>query len=259
MAITAVNKIMNNLSGKFTAFAAALFLMLGFFAFADSASAQTKKKRTKKRVTQITPQPVTQSTLPVVVSEADQYSTQNQQLITGNTETPTVETETPAQTESETFEEKLARLNNRVRELEGSKQKTYEERQRRLLMNLDILTRAETRVESLRKQLFELVEKENTIKAKLETIEYDIRPEVIERQVAFAGSLRPEELRDARRKSLEAEKRSLTTLMLDLQATRTNLEQNIQRADLLVEKLRGVLEKDIDDALNEQINQPTDQ
>lgn len=239
------------------ALAAALFLMLGFFAFADSVSAQTKKKRTKKRVTQITPQPVTQSTLPVVVSEADQYTQQNQQLITGNTETPTVEQETPTQTDTdtETFEEKLARLNSRVRELEGSKQKAYEERQRRLLMNLDILTRAETRAESLRKQLYELIEKENSIKTKLETLEYDMRPEVIERQVAFAGSLRPEELREARRRNLEAEKRSLTTLLLDLQSTRTNLEQNVQRADQMVEKLRAVLEKDIDDALNEQTNQ----
>jgi CRISPR/Cas system CSM-associated protein Csm2 small subunit len=122
-------------------------------------------------------------------------------------------------------------------------------------MNLDILTKAETRAESLRKQLFELIEKENSYKTKLDTLEYDMRPEVIERQVAFAGSLRPEELREARRKNLEAEKRSLTSLLLDLQSTRTNLEQNVQRADQMVEKLRAVLEKDIDDALNEQTNE----
>lgn len=252
---------MKNLTGKITALAAALFLMLGFFVFADSVSAQTKKKRTKRQTTKQAPQPVPQSTLPVVISEADQYSNQNQQIITGNTEITPVESETQTQTETEpeTFEEKLTRLNNRVRELEGSKQKTYEERQRRLLMNLDILTRAETRAESLRKQLFELIEKENSIKTKLETLEYDMRPDVIERQVAFAGSLRPEELREARRKNLEAEKRNLTTLLLDLQATRINLEQNVQRADQMVEKLRAVLEKDIDDALNEQTKLSTDQ
>lgn len=254
---------MKNLTGKFTALAAALFLMLGFFVFADSASAQTKKKRTKKQTTKQTPQPVQQSTLPVVVSEAEQYSNQNQQLITGNTEVQTTETETSTQTElvpeNETLEEKLARLNTRVRELEGSKQKTYEERQKRLLMNLDILTKAETRAESLRKQLFELIEKENSMRAKLETLEYDMRPEVIERQVAFAGSLRPEELREARRKTLETEKRSLTTLLLDVERTRLSLEQNVQRADQMVEKLRAVLEKDIDDALNEQYNESNNQ
>ena len=251
---------MKNLTGKLTALAAALFLLLGIFVLADSASAQTKKKRTKRQTTKRTPQPVPQSTVPVVVSQADQYSDQNQQIITGNTEIQTpVETETPTQPETdnpnETVEEKLVRLNNRVRELEGSKQKAYEERQRRLLMNLDILTRAETRAESLRKQLFELIEKENAIRTKLETIEYDMRPDVIERQVAFAGSMRPEELRESRRKNLEAEKRNLTTLLSDLQTTRTNLELNVQRADQMVEKLRTVLEKDIDDALNEQTDQ----
>lgn len=247
---------MKNSTVKLTSCAAALFLMLGFFAFAEPADAQTRKKRTKRQTAKQTPQPVPQSTMPVVISRADQYSDQNQQLITGNTETQTaVETETPAQMETETVEEKLARLNSRVRELEGSKQKAYEERQRRLLMNLDILTRAETRAESLRKQLFELIEKENSIRTKLETLEYDLRPEVIERQVAFAGSLRPEELRDARKRNLEAEKRNLTTLLIDLQATRSSLEQNVQRADQMVEKLRNVLEKDIDDALNEQTDQ----
>jgi phosphoribosylanthranilate isomerase len=257
---------MKNLTGKFTAFAAALFLMLGFFVFADSADAQTRKKKKRKITRQTvkqTPQPVPQTTLPVVVSEAEQYSNQNQQLITGNTEIQPVQTETQTPTEivpeNETFEEKFARMNSRLNELEGSKRKSYEERQRRLLMNLDILTKAETRAESLRKQLFDLIEKENATKTKLETLEYDLRPDVIERQVAFAGSLRPEELREARRRTLEAEKRNLTTLLLDMERTRLSLEQNVQRADQMVERLRAVLEKDIDDALNEQTNESNNQ
>jgi len=252
-----VNKIMKNLTGKFTAISAALFLLLGFSVLADSANAQTRK-RTKKKTTSTVPRPVTQTTVPVVVSQADQYSNQNQQIITGNIETP-VETQPETRTQPETFDEKLDRISNRMKEmntrmksLESSKQNAYDEKQRRLLLNLDILTRAEQRAESLRKQLFELVEKENTLKTKLETIEYDSRPDVIERQVSFAGSLRPEELREAKRKNLEAEKRNLSTLLLDIQSTRLNLEQNVQKADQLVEKLRAVLEKDIDDALNEQ-------
>ena len=255
---------MKNLTGKFTAISAALFLLLGFSVFADSANAQTKK-RTKKKATSTVPKPVPQTTVPVVISQADQYSNQNQQIITGNIETP-VQPEPETQTQPESFDEKLDRISNRMKEmntrmksLESSKQNAYDEKQRRLLLNLDILTRAEQRAESLRKQLFELVEKENTMKTKLEMIEYDSRPDVIERQVSFAGSLRPEELREARRKNLEAEKRNLTTLLLDIQNTRLNLEQNVQKADQLVEKLRAVLEKDIDDALNEQPKEPTNE
>src|SRR5215213_7607410 len=68
-----VNKIMKNLTGKFTAISAALFLLLGFSVLADSANAQTRK-RTKKKTTSTVPRPVTQTTVPVVVSQADQYS-----------------------------------------------------------------------------------------------------------------------------------------------------------------------------------------
>jgi hypothetical protein len=252
---------MKNLTGKIYC-AAAFFLLLGLFGFADSTDAQTRK-RTKKKTTTTSsvPQPVPQSTLPVVVNQADQYQNQNQQIITGNTELP-VPTETPAQPES--FDEKLDRISNRMKEmntrmksLESSKQNAYDEKQRRLLLNLDILTRAEQRAESLRRQLFEVVEKENSLKTKLETIEYDSRPEMIERQVAFAGTLRPEELREAKRKNLEAEKRNLSTLLTTIQTTRESLEQNVQKADQMVEKLRAVLEKDIDDALNEQPKEQT--
>jgi hypothetical protein len=151
----------------------------------------------------------------------------------------------------------MKEMNTRMKSLESSKQNAYDEKQRRLLLNLDILTRAEQRAESLRKQLFELVEKENTLKTRLETIEYDSRPDVIERQVSFAGSLRPEELREARRKNLDAEKRNLSNLITDIQNTRISLEQNVLKADQLVEKLRAVLEKDIDDALNEQPKEQT--
>jgi len=251
---------MKNLTAKFTAMAV-VFLLLGFFILVNPANAQIKKKTTKKKATTSSiPKPVPQSTLPVVISQADQYQNQNQQLITGNIETPT---DTQVETEPVTFEEKLDKMttrmkemNTRVKTLESSKQNEYDEKQRRLLLNLDILTRAEQRAESLRKQLFELVEKENSIKLKLETIDYDIRPEMIERQVAFAGTLRPEELREMKKKNLEAEKRNLESLLVQIQTTKTNLEQNVQKADQMVEKLRAVLEKDIDDALNEQ---PKDQ
>ncbi|HVE58967.1 MAG TPA: hypothetical protein VNB22_19240 [Pyrinomonadaceae bacterium] len=250
---------MKNLTVKFTATAAAVFLLLGLFILAAPANAQTRKKKTTKKKTTTTstvPKPVSPSTLPVIVSQADQYSDQNRQIITGTVETPT---ENQVETEPETFDEKLSKMSTRMKEmstrvktLESSKQNEYDEKQRRLLLNLDILTRAEQRAESLRKQLFELVEKESSIKTKLETIDYDIRPEMIERQVAFAGTMRPEELREMKKKNLESEKRNLESLLIQIQSTKTNLEQNVQKADQLVEKLRAVLEKDIDDALSDQ-------
>src|SRR5215203_7114646 len=226
---------MKNLTGKFTAMAA--FLMLALLFTGNPAEAQTKKRATKKRATTsaTTTKPVPQQTLPTIISQADQYSQQNQQLITGTIEAPTNnETTTETEAQPETFDEKLDKISNRMKEmntrmktLEGSKQSAYDEKQRRLLLNLDILTRAEQRAESLRKQLFELVEKQNSIQLKLDTIDYDLRPEMIERTVSFTGSLRPEEIREAKKKSLEAEKRNFSNLLIDIQNTRVNLEQNV--------------------------------
>jgi hypothetical protein len=119
-----------------------------------------------------------------------------------------------------------------------------------LLTNLDILTKAEQRVESLRKQRFDLVEKENSIRSRIDQIDVDIRPESIEKNIALVGTLRPEELREARRKSLDAERRNLQSMLNEIIASRTSLENNLLRADALVEKLRVKLEKDIDNALS---------
>jgi hypothetical protein len=94
-----------------------------------------------------------------------------------------------------------------------------------------------------------MIEKENSVKTRLEQLEFEMRPEMIDRQIAFAGTLRPEELRDMRRKNLDIEKRNLQDLVTQIQSTRSSLELNVVKADQLVEKLRTKLEKDIDDAL----------
>ena len=137
----------------------------------------------------------------------------------------------------------------RIKGLEAMNKDDYDTKQKRLMLNLDILTRAESRAETLRKQLFDMIEKENTYKAKLDQIDVDIRPETIERSVAFAGTLRPEELRNMRRKSLDSEKANLQILIAEIQRTRSSLDQNVQKADIMVDKLRAKLEKEIDAAL----------
>ncbi len=212
------------------------------------AAGQTRKKK-KPAV-----QPVAQ---PTVVSQADLYRDQSRQIIEGTTEVvpqPTV-TPTPVPESSDEKLDRIAKglseLAERMKSVEADSKRDYDEKQKRLLMNLDILTRAEQRSESLRKQLFEIVERESTIKTRLEQMEFEMRPEMIDRQVAFAGTLRPEELRDMRRKNLEIEKKNLQDLLLQVQSTRSNLQLNVDKSDQLVEKLRLKLEKDIDAALEQ--------
>jgi hypothetical protein len=211
-------------------------LALAIVVFSIGVSAQTRKPKPKPLAT------------PPVLTGAEIISQ------AGDTDPQTQPVDQPAdrapQRPTGTNAQKIKDLNDRVGRLEADKKSGYDEKQRLLLLNLDILTRAEQRTESLRKQVFEMAEKENTIHTRLDQIEYDIRPEVIERNTnQIAGSLRPEEIRESRRKSLDGERRSLQSLLTQIQNTRAGLDAALARAEQMVDKLREKLEKDIDNAL----------
>ena len=121
--------------------------------------------------------------------------------------------------------------------------------QQRILLNLDVLSRAEQRAEVLRKQLIELVEKENSIKSRVIQIEEDMRPENVERATVMMGSTRAPEQRDARKRALESERNGLQSLLNQIYQSRNRLEGDVREADDLVVKLRQrvlpVIEKEI--------------
>ncbi|MFN0279562.1 MAG: hypothetical protein ACKVRN_13350 [Pyrinomonadaceae bacterium] len=212
--------------------AAFLSLVIGIFVYSTPAQGRRSK-----------PKPL--ATPPVVVTGAEIISQAGD--IVEPEPTPEEKPVKPATTSAG----RLKELNDRVRKLEDRKS-NYDDRQKRVLMNLDILTRAEQRTESLRKQLFDMIEKENSITNRLQQIDYDIRPEVIERSIQIAGSFRPEEIREARRKSLAAERTNLQSLLTQIQNTRAGLDSNLLKAEQMVEKLRARAEKDIEDSLQEE-------
>lgn len=221
--------------------AAFLILVIGTFGF--SISAQNPRGKAKPLAT-----PPQELSGAEIISQAGE-----------NAEPIQAPVEKPPAKAATTNAERMRDLNDRVKKLEAGQKNTYDENQKRMLMNLDILTRAEQRSDSLRKQLFDMIEKENTIKGRLEQIEYDIRPEIIERALLInGGSMRPEEIREGRRKSLAAERTNLQALLTQVQTTRTNLEASLLKADQMVEKLRARAEKDIDDSL-QQDSEPVDQ
>lgn len=211
------------------------FVVLIVFIGAGSVAINAQKKSKPKPLA--TPLPTL--TGAEIISRAEDFSEPKTIQLPAETET-----EKPAATNSASITE----LTERIKKLESSRDVTYDEKQKRLLLNLDILTRAEQRSESLRKQLFEMIEKENSIKLRVDQIDLDMRPEAIERSLQMAGSLRPEEVRDTRRKTLLAEKNNLNALLVQIQANRTNLENSVTKADQMVERLRLKLEKDIDDS-----------
>ena len=212
---------------------AILSLMIGASAF--SLMAQNGRSKAKPLAT---PPVITGAE---IISQSGEYL---EPITTPVEKTPA----RPAATNSERIRE----LNERVKKLESGKKSDYDDNQKRVLMNLDILTRAEQRADSLRKQLFDMIEKENSIRARLDQIDFDIRPENVERTLQLSGSMKPEEVRENRRRSLTAEKTNLQSLLSQVQATRTNLEGSLLRAEQMVEKLRAKAEKDIDDSLQKE-------
>jgi septal ring factor EnvC (AmiA/AmiB activator) len=226
---------------------AAFAVLLCVFVSIAVINAQTsRRKKTVQPVVSSTP-PLSQ-TVPEIISRAEDIPSENQTIITENLPPSDAQT---LEEKIDKFNTRMKEMNTRLKSLESTQKNEYDEKQKRLLLNLDILTRAEQRAESLRKQLYELIEKENSVKTRLEQVEYYLRPEMVERSAAFSGSLRPEEIRDQNKKSLETEKAKLDALLTQIQANRANLEANVQKADALVEKVRAKTEKEIDDALAE--------
>ncbi len=219
----------------------AVFLVVFICTFASSLTAQNRRSKPKPLAT---PPVITGAE---IISQAGDFTEPE----------PAPVEKAPAKTPT-TNAARIKELNERLRKLEASQGSSYDDRQKRVLMNLDILTRAEQRADSLRKQLFDMIEKENTIKMRLEQIEYDIRPEVIERTLQMAGSMRPEEVRDNRRKSLTAERTNLQSLLTQVQTSHTNIDASLLKAEQMVEKLRARAEKDIDDSLQKDVDAEKD-
>lgn len=211
--------------------------------FAISADGQTNKTR---RQTRPLPKPTPVSTEPAVISRADDYPTVVIEPVPAPVNTDPART---VNSNSQTIED----LRERLLLLESqSRKKDPDEKQKHLALNLEILTKAEQRSEGLRKQLFDMIEKESNIRTRVDQIDNDMRPEALERSFATVGSLRPEELRAQKRRSLELEKRNQETLLVEVQKNRANIEQSLLRADAMVEKLRVKIEKEIDDALTDE-------
>src|SRR5215204_3322814 len=228
-----------------------MILMIVVFASVVSVidvSGQTKRRRTSTPIPAPTATPY--SSEPQVISRADEFPDQNSQAIP-----PDPNELKPGAGADSASVLSLEDLGNRIKNLEAGQQikpVDKDEKQKRLLLNLDILARAEQRSESLRKQVFEMIEKENSVRTRIDSLEYDLRPEMIERQTNMVGSLRPEEIRASKKKSLESERANLQSLLTEVQRTRGVLEVSLQRADILVEKLRSKFEKEIDASLEDE-------
>jgi hypothetical protein len=185
------------------------------------------------------PTPTPTPDIPVVVSRDDELP-----------ETP-FEEDVNELSESETDDDSIELPRQTLPPPADRTESTESKKQKRMMMYLDLLTKTEQRATLLRQQVFEILEKQNSVTAKLKQTEYLLRPEVITSATALSGSLRPEDLREQRKAALETEKANYEAMLRQIEASRANLEDSLQKAELLVERVRSKFEIAVEAALNE--------
>jgi uncharacterized protein YlxW (UPF0749 family) len=87
--------------------------------------------------------------------------------------------------------------------------------------------------ENLRAQLRDAQMKEAELQYRLNQLDFELKPENIERYFAGVGSVHPEELREQRRRQLQLEKDAINKQLQSLGESKIRLETAITRADAL--------------------------
>ncbi|HVE59563.1 MAG TPA: hypothetical protein VNB22_22325, partial [Pyrinomonadaceae bacterium] len=102
----------------------------------------------------------------------------------------------------QTFNQRLNEFLESVNKYKGIQ---LSEKQQKLLFGYEILNQTEQLAATLRKSLIETGEKEATIKRRIGQVQFDLRPENIERSVQMQGTTKAEEARENKRRTLENE------------------------------------------------------
>jgi hypothetical protein len=115
---------------------------------------------------------------------------------------------------------------------------TLTEKQQKLILGMELLTRTEQRVVTLQKSQIELTEKLNSTRARLTNVEIELRPRNVNNSTTFAGTTETEELRESRRLKLERERTTLSQLEFQVQGNLAETGNTLRDAQALAERLR---------------------
>jgi len=207
------------------------------------ADAQTRKKRRSRRVTK---PPVAQPVItnPSIAPPTEAAANGDVKIIsTADAADETTESEpkkgttpTAASPDQDEMKQTINTLSNQVNRLNDKLSQMQEDD--RYQLDMERLTRAEQRAEQLRSQLIETQGKIADFEARLEQIEWALRPENIEGTMAGYGSTRPEQAREMRKKQLESERARVLAQLKLTETSKMRLEIACSNADAEVDLLR---------------------
>lgn len=230
-------------------------LVVSFCLVEGDAQTRRKKKRTRKAAPAAAKPVITNPTIAPpdgtakapadnsdvkIISTADQTKEQSSDSLQGwkpKVTTPTAPTEDDSDSQSTTIKDltnQVNRLNNKLSQMQEDD---------RYQLDMERLTRAEQRAEQLRGQLMDVQGKIADFEARLEQIDYALRPENIEAATQGYGSTRPEVARDTRKRQLESERGRVGAQLKLAETSRSRLEVAVANADAEVDSLRAKMEQ----------------
>jgi DNA repair exonuclease SbcCD ATPase subunit len=235
---------MHNRFLRYTAF---LLSLIVFFSLClVDAGAQSRRRRRSRRPTKKVVRPVVTNP-PIAPPGSEQNPGADTERIISTEEEPTPDPAAtpepvPARKKKATdadMQQTINQLSNQVDKLNDKL--TQMQENDRALIDMERLTRAEQRAESLRAQQVDVESKLADLSAKLDQVDYQLRPENIE-QASGYGTTHPEEAREARRRQLENEKARLQSQVKILETSKERLETSLTTADAEVDSLRRRIE-----------------
>ena len=215
--------------------------------------AQTRRKKRTRRTARkpAVVKPVITNPPIAPPATASNVATGDVKIISTADSTATTEPTEPVQTKKpkatsttaapEDMQETITNLSNQVNRLADKLSQMQEDD--RYQLEMERLTRAEQRAEQLRMQLIDVQSKIADLEAKLEQVEYALKPENIERATQGFGTVHPEEARETRRRQLESERTRLKAQLKILQTSQVRLEVSCANADNEVDLLRAKLQQ----------------
>jgi hypothetical protein len=141
------------------------------------------------------------------------------------------------------------RINEFLESINKHKGIQLSEKQQKLLFGYEILNQTEQLAATLRKSLIETGEREATIKRRIGQIQFELRPENIERSIQLQGTTKAEEVRENRRRTLETERNTLQTLLFEVENSRNQVSENLREAEAFATSFRKNLFAQIRNAM----------
>ncbi len=219
-----------------------LTLLLAILIGVGICSIETDAQRRRRRRVHRTPRPVV--TNPVIAPPGSEGEGTEKIISTADENAnPTEAAEEGTQPKKKvtksndvTMQQTIDSLSNQVNRLNDRLSQMQENE--RSLIDMERLTRAEQRAESVRAQMLDTETKLADLQTRMDQVNYDLEPENIDRSMAGYGSVHPENAREARRHQLENEKTRLQAQITLLENSRTRLQASLTTAETEVDQIR---------------------